>query len=78
MGSVLPSGGEGASLYYINQPRTPTFPIEMVKTGSDFIVKSVEIYLGRRMLVVAVISVDTYPFFLFFFQTWPVILKIQK
>ena len=28
--------------YYINQPRTPFFPIGLVKTESDFIVRSVE------------------------------------
>ena len=28
--------------YYIDQPRTPSFPIELVKTESDFIVRSVE------------------------------------
>ena len=32
-----------------------------VKTESDFIVRSVETGLGRRTLVVAVISVDAYP-----------------
>ena len=49
--------------YYINQPRTPTFPTGLVKTESDFIVRSVETGLRRWMLVVAVISVDSYPFF---------------
>ena len=47
--------------YYIDQPRIPSFPIGLVKTKSDFIVRSVEIGLGRWMLVVAVISVDAYP-----------------
>ena len=46
--------------YYIDQPRTPSFPIGLVKTESDFIVRSVETGLGR--CVVAVISVDAYPF----------------
>ena len=43
--------------YYINQ-----LPIGLVKTKSDFIVKSAETDLGRWMLLVAVISVDTYFF----------------
>ena len=34
----------------------------MVTTKSDFIVRSVETGLGRWTLVVAVISVDVYPF----------------
>ena len=46
--------------YYIDQPRTPSFAIGLVKTESDFIVRSVETGLGR--CVVAVISVDAYPF----------------
>ena len=50
--------------YYIDQPRTPSFPNELVKTKSDF-VRSVETALGRWTLVVAVISVDAYPFFAF-------------
>ena len=51
--------------YYIDQPRMPSFPIGLVKTESDFIVRSVETGLGRWMLVVAVISVDAYPFLAF-------------
>ena len=51
--------------YYINQPRTPSFPTELDKTKSDFIAISVETGLGRWMLVVAVISVDAYPFLAF-------------
>ena len=35
--------------------------IGLVKIESDFIVRPVETGLGRRMLVVAVISVDAYP-----------------
>ena len=50
---------------YIDQAHTPSFPIGLVKTESDFTVKSVETGLGRRMLVVAVISVDAYPFLAF-------------
>ena len=41
--------------YYIYQTCTPSFPIGLVKTKSDFIVRSVETDLGRWMLVVAVI-----------------------
>ena len=52
-------------MFYIDQLRTPTFPIGLVKTGSGFIVRSVETGLGRQMLVVAVISVDVYPFLAF-------------
>ena len=51
--------------YYIDQPRTPPCPTGLVKTGSDFIVRSVETDLERRALVLAVVSVDTYPFFSF-------------
>ena len=36
--------------------------IGLVKTESDFIVRLVETTLGRWTLVVAVISVDAYPF----------------
>ena len=39
------------------------FPTGLVKTQSGFIDRSVENGLGRRTLVVAVISVDAYPFF---------------
>ena len=49
--------------YYIDQTRTPLFPNGLVKIESDFIGRSVEIDSGRWMLVVAVISVDAYPFF---------------
>ena len=47
-------------LYYIDQPCTPSFPIGLVKTESDFIVRSVGTGLGRSMLVVAVIGVDAF------------------
>ena len=40
-------------------------PIGLVKTESNFIVRSFETDLGRWMLVVAVINVDAYPFFAF-------------
>ena len=52
-------------MYYIDQFRTPSFPIGLAKTESGFIVRSVEIGLGRWTLVVAVISVDAYPFLAF-------------
>ena len=39
--------------------------IGLVKTGSGFIVRTVETGLGRWMLVVAVISVDPYTFLAF-------------
>ena len=51
--------------YYIDQLRTPSFPTGLVKTKSDFIVRSVETGLGRWTLVVAVISADAYPFLAF-------------
>ena len=51
-------------MFYIDQLRTPSFPIGLVKTESGF-VRSVETGLGRWTLVVAVISVDTYPFLSF-------------
>ena len=62
-GASLTSWGEGASLalvgipysdgvtikmmFYIYQFRTPSFPIGLVKTESGFIVRLVEIGLGR-------------------------------
>ena len=52
-------------MLYIDQLRTPSFPIGLVKFESRFIVRSVETGLGRGMLVVAVISVDAYPFLAF-------------
>ena len=51
--------------YYIDQLRTPSFPNELVKNKSDFIVGSVDTGLGKWTLVVAVISVDAYPFLAF-------------
>ena len=44
--------------YYIDQSCTPSFLIGLVKTESDFIVRSVEAGIGRQKLVVAVTSVD--------------------
>ena len=56
-------------LYYMEQPRVPSFPAGSVKTNSDFIVRSIETGLGRWMLVVTVISVDAYPFLAFWYLT---------
>ena len=53
------------SMFHIDQLRTPSFPIGLVKPGSGFIVRSVETDLRRLTLVVAVISVDAYPFLAF-------------
>ena len=50
---------------YINQLDIPSFPIGLVETKFDFIVRSVETGLGRWMLVVTVVSVDAYPFLAF-------------
>ena len=55
----------GKMIYYIDQPTTSSSPIGLIKTESDFIVRPVETGLGRLMLVVAVISVDAYPFLAF-------------
>ena len=52
-------------MFYIDQLRTPSSHIGLVKTESGFIVRSVETSLGRRTLVIAVISVDAYPFLAF-------------
>ena len=52
-------------MFYIDQLRSQSFPIGLVKTESSFIVGSVEIDLGRWTLVVAVDSVDAYPFLAF-------------
>ena len=52
-------------MFYIKKPRTPSFLIGLVKTESGFNVRLVETGLGRWMLVVAVISVDAYPFLAF-------------
>ena len=48
--------------YYIDQLRALSFPIGLVKTESDFILRSIETGLGSSTLVVAVISVDAYLF----------------
>ena len=52
-------------MFYIDQLRTPSFPIGLVKTESGFIVRSVETGSGRWTLVLAVISVDAYLFLAF-------------
>ena len=52
-------------MFYIDQLRTPSFPIGLVKIESGFIVRPVETGLGRSTLVVAAISVDAYPFLSF-------------
>ena len=54
-----------------DQPCTLSFPIGLVKTESDFIVRSVETGLGRWTLVVAVISAHA------FFFDFPMTLRIQ-
>ena len=51
--------------HYIDQPYRPFFLTGLVKTQFDFIVRSVETSLGRWTLVVAVISVEVYPFLAF-------------
>ena len=52
-------------MFYIEQLRILSFPNGLVKTESGFIVRSVKTGLGGWTLVVAVISVDAYPFLVF-------------
>ena len=52
-------------MFYIDQLRTPSFPIGLLKTESGFIIRSVETGLGKWTLAVAVISVDAYPLLAF-------------
>ena len=52
-------------MFYIDQLSSETFPIGLVKTESGFIVRPVETDFGGWTLVVAVISVDAYPFLAF-------------
>ena len=52
-------------MFYIDQLPTPSFPIGLAKTESSSVVRSVETGLGRWMHVVAVISVDAFPFLAF-------------
>ena len=49
-------------MFYIDHLCSPSFSFGLVNTEYGFIVRSVGTGLGRRMLVVAVISVDDYPF----------------
>ena len=49
-------------MFYIDQLCTPSFPTGLAKTESGSIVRSVGTGLRRWTLVVAVISVDAYPF----------------
>ena len=51
--------------YYVDEPRSIFLLIGLIKTESDVFVRSVETSLGRWTLVVAVISVDAYPFLAF-------------
>ena len=48
-----------------DQSYTPSLPIGLIETKSDFKVRSVETSLGRWTLAVAVINVDPYPFLAF-------------
>ena len=57
----MPYGGR----YFTSTSLPPHLPIGLVKTESGFIVRSVETGLGRWMVVVAVSSVDLYPFLAF-------------
>ena len=70
---LLLAGNKGGKhmnqLQYINQLCTPSFPIWLVKTKSDYIVRSAESGLERWMPVTAVISVEAYPFLAFSDQT---------
>ena len=54
--------------YHVNQPGTSSFPIGLVKTESNFVVRSFETVLGRIIVVVTVFNVDAYTFF-WLFQT---------
>ena len=51
--------------YYIHQLHTPSFPVWLLKTKSDFIVGSVKTNIRKSTLVVAVIVVAAYPFLAF-------------
>ena len=51
--------------YYIDQPCTPSLPIGLFKTKSDFIVRSAETGLGKWTLAVTMSSVNAYPFLAF-------------
>ena len=62
--------------YYIDQPHTQFFSTGLVKTESDFTVRSAETSLRIWTLVVEMISVGAYLFWLSL--TWPVTLKIRE
>ena len=51
--------------YYTDQPHTPFFLTGLIKTEFGIIVRLVETGLGRWTLVVAVVTVDVYPFLAF-------------
>ena len=51
--------------YYTDQLRSPSFPIGLIKTESEILVRPFETDLGRWTLVVPVITVDAYPFLAF-------------
>ena len=61
-------------MFYIDQLRTPSFPIGLVETESGIIARSVENDSGRWKPVVAEIIADTY----WLSQTWPVTLRIRE
>ena len=50
---------------YIDQPHIQSFPNGLVKTESDFTGRSVETDLEWWTLMLAMISVDAYPFLVF-------------
>ena len=52
-------------MFYMDQLCTLSFPTGLVKNESGFTVRSIETGLGIWTLVVAVISVDAYPFLAF-------------
>ena len=56
-------------MFYIDQLGTPSFPIGLVKAEPGFIARSVETGFRRWILVVVVISVDSYPFLAFSYLT---------
>ena len=62
--------------YYIKQSCTMSYPIRLVETESDLIVRSVENGLGRWALVVAVKVLMLILFQLS--QTWIFVLRIQE
>ena len=62
--------------YYIKQFCTMSYPIRLVETESDLIVRSVETGLGRLALVVAVIVLVLILFQLS--QTWLFVWRIQE